>query len=1299
MSVEKEGPRGYEYQYLVSVLIGLNFIHKDNVKIYIESENGEDLQVQFEENRKIYTIDIQVKKRNQKIDMEEFTKWISHFDKNSNNINLFTKLESSPDRFVLYITNSRCLDEISSFVENDVIINRPLKGSISKELIEKIKFNTLSNFSSTTKLSKNRHDFLKKYFSQTKVNDFRMILKKNKIWDSQSPDNIRDEISRILNKEYFVPQSKIESTLLELIEIVKQGRDLEHSITSKIVELLKEYKGTRIFTYNNTNVSRLEKEYCRESLSRKNVLLLSGVSFCGKTYLARELAQEYQDLGYTVKITNEILGDNGGFSFLRHNSHEDRLLILEDPFGQIITNEKALEILSNVKKLIDHCDSHRKIIITTRKDILLHTMQKNTLNECALNIHTWYDLTLEDINIGKELWQVYFGETDESLNLFNRVRDWLRKNEKVEFIQPGQLSHLYNSQYSISDFAKMEVTEILKIARIDSEYLANKIENRGNICKLLYISLGLCCNTYKSVHLNHLSYVLSDLNVYPSIIKNNSFPSVEIKEVHSTYSENIQISQEYLEELKYLKRHGYIQIDNLSKTLVFSHPIYHYASKILFQTNFEDIFESEVVINIAKKSLACLSKGANLCSLMMLETYYEEKKNQIIKEMMLESLSSIYPSVRDRVVMFFDNRINELNEEEANLIINSIRMLSLIDDELLLWKDGDPYFNYNKKRKYTGIKSYDIKRILKISEKFTANEVLTSEEMWLFLNYGNKLDGFSITKEIVLKAMTYDEVFIREKAIFYLFENFAFEFDNLEEYLDYHEHPNVIYKLFRGALNNWKKYNPSLKHEILDFYKRTLNIVTVSIRSLNFLENFNNQYKNDGIVWTDLNNDEIKELWSVWHEVFIELLDKFPSKYINMKEPHMVEVTGASLKYVNEEEKIVKLAWSWMNWLNNYSKYYIPAPNGMSVATYLMEGTKECFELRKEVFSGLISTKKTSFITTNIQSFIDHWNFLSNNEKASIIKLLQSERKDLNWLKAVALTRNEVPEEVQLTIIGEILFIKNSNEIIKTLNRLNLLENCINVFCGFPQPLWWNSYHHKNFQRWDEIILNILTNNDYNMSFTLSLKEFIDALYNHQNNRFKHGYYIFEQMLNDVDKRKLIFDRLLFETIKQNQDNKKLWDLLFEKSTFNEREYYIGEITKYIEAVQYYHTNYKDLFCIFDKNVIFNEIYPKLENDFKIYEFCMSQINLFNQNRISGNTLNRQRLVGLFKIFIKTSYEIAPPRLSLTNKLVINLMKELNIRDKTIENILKRVDIEQTKIREKMVEDFKDEYELENWIN
>ncbi|MCC5468359.1 hypothetical protein [Pelosinus baikalensis] len=1325
MSVEIYGPKGYDYQYLNSLLVALEYLDRDDVEVYIEKKNEEDAQIRFNEEGRTYTIDLQAKSRTEEIGLADFSDWISHFESLSAVMNLLNKINNDNDRFVIFVSNVRCSDDVSSFIESGEIHSESNNG-LNNDLLNKIRTYIYSCYADATTLSVSRRDALKSFIGNLTNNKFRKILKRIKIREKYTKEYTIEKITSLLNKKYYIPQSIIDTVITELTDEIRNGRDCDRSISSDLIQVIDKYSGKYILNKDEKYIRRTEKELCEEVLNTEKILLLTGVSFCGKTYLAKDIAEEYLNKGYKVEITGELHGESGANSFIKHRSIEDRLLILEDPFGQVETRKDAISICSEIRSLIRESKSNRKIIITSRKDIILDTMSKKTISECSIDSHNWIDLTLEKSSLIPTAWGKYFENELESKNLYEKVTNWLLKIEKTSSLQLGHIANIYNSKKSLRELMLLDPSDIVNLARIDSNDLARIIEGRGSIAAKVFIALGLSCNTYKSVNINDLAFILSSYEENPSINEDSdtwiTYSFGEVNEaIFPQYSLAVKISDEYKTEIKYLNQHGYIEFDNL-KRIMFVHPIYHYATQLLFKRFFLDVFEQQEVLKIAQQSLSSLSKNANLCTLTMVENVYKENPNAELKTLMLRSLKSIFPSVRDRVIMFFDRRINDLDELEQTNFVNVLKHADRIVNDGILWHQGTPWFNPSKDRGFHWF-SHQISEdeFYSLLTKTESEIALSAEEMWNLLNVR---DTELITIKGLEKASSYDESFIREKAIRLIFKNYAFEFAKLDNYLDDYEHPDVIYGLFRGALDSWSNYSNEAKRLIIEYYKKSLNVMSVSIRSKKFLENFEDEHSDESIDWSEVEEKHKKNLWCVWHEVFIEFLNKFPSRYIKMNEPHMVEVTEHSLKYIKSEEKVVELATAWFNWLERYFLYNLPDDFGMSVAQYLIDGTKNNSNSRESIFKLMLLTDKTSFITSNVRVFINSWEYLSDNEKVLVLDLLTSNRNDIKWIKAVALNSVNIPSEVQIKLLGESIKGKDIAEVVDMLIQKDILEQCLNIHCGYPQPLWWNGYHHNNYELWDAVIVEVLKRNTFNRGFNIALREVIELLYDNDTSRINHIYdlYIYD-LLKEKGKRKVVFQRLLCTTIDQNQCNKKVWDLLFQHSTAEEKEYYYDMIVADIELIQYQQLSYKDLFSLFDKSVVLDIIYPRLAIDSSIRNFgkvvlqfykileesrkksegfqhkeIKSAIQKFNDEDISKQSFKMEKIKKRYEGFVIKKYKDNPPRLSLTNNFVGNIIKEVGINSSELIELIEMNRKRLINITSNLREKYSDHYKIENWV-
>lgn len=1334
MSVEIYGPKGYDFQYLNSLLLALEYLDKDEVEIYIEKKNSEDAQIVFNEDDVKYIIDIQVKNRGADVDLQAFIDWICHFESRSSTMSLLNKLELNAYRFAIFISDARAKDDVSLFVDRE-IIHSELNIGFNNEYLDKIKECIKSCYSnSDSSLSKSRKDFLNEFVNSKTKDEFRKILKRIKLKERYTVDYSIGQISNLLNKKFYIPQSKLDNVIIELLDTLKESRGTNPSITIDLINIINKYSGRIILNRNENHVKRVEKEACKKVLRDKNVLLLTGVSFCGKSYLAKDIAQDYIEDGYRVDRTGELYGNEGAISFIRHRGLEDRILILEDPFGQIETKNEAVNLFNEVRNLIRESKANRKIIITSRKDILFNTISKRTIRECSIDSHQWIDLTLHRQAEIIELWESYYGDSLESENICNDLTKWLIENEKTLSLQLGHISNIYSSNRKLKDLKALDSKDIIRTARIDSNDLVRRIERRGTIATKVFIALGLSCNTYKNITLNDLAFILSNCDEKPglckfkedydeSILDNNL--EDDKYENYPKYSFDYNLNSEYNNELKYLRQHGYIEIDNL-KRIMFIHPIYHFATQLLFKELFIDVLEQQEVKDLVKRIFNSISINAKLCTLTMLENLYKENQDEELKQLMLIGLDSIFPSVRDRVIMFFDRRINNLNESEQKRFVDVLKYGQSIKNTDVCWHNGMPYFNTSIKRGYSYSKWLQDKistnEVNSLIKKIDGGVEISSEEMWHLLSIRNSK---IIKCNILEKALSYDESFIRGKAIRLIFENYAFHFIKVDEYLNSYEHPEVIYSLFRGALSSWGRYSIVSKRQILNYFKLSLNIMSVAIRAKNFLENFEDEHSRESIYWSNVKEREKSELWNVWHEVFVEFLTKFPSRYIRIDEPHMVRVTEHSLEYVKDEEKVVELSTAWFNWLDRYLQYNLPDDYGMSVAQYLMDGTGNKHESREDVFKRMLLAEKTSFITTNIKVFIDYWNDLSNNEMGLLLELLSSDREDIKWIKAISLNREIIPREIQIKILGNCIDNVSISEVVDILIQKDLLEQCLNIHCGYPQPLWWNGYHHNNYKLWDAVIIEVLNRDRLDRAFDIALREVIDMLYNFEERRIPNIYEIYENDLLKVpNKRSLVFDKLLYVTLTQNQCNKKMWDLLLQYSSQEEIELYFDKIAEDIELVQYWQVNDGDLFRLFDRIVVFGEIYPRLEVDNLIKEIIEKTLNLYkiiNEHKnIFGDSeykdinsyiinisaeemLIRDNDLEILKSgfigSITNIYKENPPRLTLSNELVRLGIEEMDINSSELEELLEENRIRLIEITSDLRDKYDDHYDLANWID
>ncbi|MBS7346039.1 MAG: hypothetical protein KIG60_10415, partial [Caryophanon sp.] len=546
--------------------------------------------------------------------------------------------------------------------------------------------------------------------------------------------------------------------------------------------------------------------------------------------------------------------------------------------------------------------------------------------------------------------------------------------------------------------------------------------------------------------------------------------------------------------------------------------------------------------------------------------------------------------------------------------------------------------------------------------------------------------------EFLKKSIYMDEVFIKEKIYYKLFNLFVHEELDLSSLLDYNDHPSIIYKSYLGAFNSWDKYSKESREYLILKLRNYLKDAPISIRFLRFLENFQDEYTTDGLPWSELTQSEKTDLWEVWYELFNRIFEYFPFEFREMHQAHLVSAADSSLKYIITPDLIVNFATHWHNWLKSLTSKRYPDDYGMSVARYLMKGTGTNSGVRKEIFETLLKDNETSLITSHLSHILKYWNDLNMEEKSQILNLLDNSREDIKWIKSILLTGDQIPKEIAVKILGEDVQDKDAQEIVKILNEANLLEPCLNIYTGFPQPLWWNGYHHKNNEFWSNIIREVLEGEVLNQSFKLALKEYINKLYNHSI-RYGEDMELYGKLINSEVKVKLVFEELILVSATQNQANKKMWDMFVEKSFFYEDPFYINLILENIEALQYQQSTDNNLMEYFDIKFIFEYIIPRFERDEQL-------LKLLNQLENGHRTviINDDKELDILEL-LEIGLEFTPPKLSLVNKIIKITLDQLNLINEELSDIFEVNRKKYIEIGSAATKVFKEHYDLDDWID
>jgi hypothetical protein len=1086
------------------------------------------------------------------------------------------------------------------------------------------------------------------------------------LWELQDDILVRERIGIILNKEFLVPKSKIQSLILELLDIIKSYKGKNESIVPSVIAKIDRYSERYIFPteeifFEHEDFYLLEKE-----LQHNHVLLLSGVSLCGKSFSAKKLASKYQEDGYYCFLTSDI---DKALNFVLKKNMDDKILILEDPFGAIMPEERSPEIIRKIEKICQSKDLNNKIIITSRRDILINVFNVGDLIKCKINSFSWFDLTNKNSKLIENLWNEKLESTVHGYRVLDSVINYLKHHSQDNYLQVGELNYLLNNR-PLEELVELDITEIIDIARVSANSIGNFISTLSETAKKLFIAITLACNTTKYTQLKHINYILSQSEELYSIVSPNEDTFVIEDLLGEDRAKNVEwdyrgifdnfMNDDYRVALLQFKKYGYISL--AKEGVIFTHPIYQHAGYLILirELELQYLFDDNIT-KLIKRGISATSKESCTASIKVLEyLYLKIDDKEPFLNLFLLALNSIYPSVIDRSITFLITNFNSYTKEIQQQIVNKLMFGKDITDKIK-WNNDEPYIHYNTTSFGRYLSNLSKPEDMDITSLAKAS--LSSKEIWEGLKLEYRVEFGTDYLSFLKKAIYLDEVFIKEKAYYNIFKYFVPQDINLMNVLEYNEHPSIIFKSFIGALHSWENFSKESKEKIIMALTDHIKSPPVLIRFLRFLENFQDEYITDGIDWSVLNEEQKTDLWKVWYELFYIIFDAFPFDLNQIDEPHLVAVARKSLDYIKDSNLIVQFADRWHQWLRSLKSRSYPDDYAMSVAAYLMKGTENDSEGRASLFEKLLRDNETSLITTHLSHFVTYWDFLNEQEKTQILSLINSYRKDNNWLKAIALTGRHIPKEIQVSLFGEEITTKGPKYIVDKLSKIELLEPCLNVYTGFPQPLWWNGYHHKNKEFWDGILCEVLLTKSGNCSFRLALKEFIDELYN-KTLRFEGGIGLYSDLLEDEEISKIVFEELILVSSTQNQSNKEMWRMFTEKSEFIRNPFYLDLVLRNIVSLQYQQLGYNDLLAYFDSSFIQKYVIPNFKTDETLF-ILINQFEKYINDDVQDLS---DKVLGIIKIFL----EINPPKLSLTNKIIKHTLSKFGVMDDSTEAIIER---------------------------
>jgi len=470
-----------------------------------------------------------------------------------------------------------------------------------------------------------------------------------------------------INENFKVEIYNISEAITKLISATQ---DIQEKVTALIHNLNPSDKPVLVDNY----LKRLEEDKLWKIIEANNVLLLTGLSFCGKSQTAKNLANRLVKNGYKYSSRSDV---NEAERFLR-NSTEPKVFILEDPFGH---NSENTTNWRSVQELIRNLNSTSKLIVTSRLEILKSVNSTSNINECAIDGNSWNDLTSSDIGFLINAWNDLCKKKNIPDDCERLIATYLETQSLVEnILQVGQLNHLSN--IPLNDLKNKSIEELLHFARADAKEISLEIQKRGAKTCEIFTILGLGATTNIQITFNELGYILNKNKLQLSYIEREDKISIRGRRSNGSdydkvqfpaYPDGLKIKSDYLKELSFLQKRGFIEISN--KSIWFVHPTYREAARYLLLIN--TIETISIIDRTVKKLFSCLNPETIINCVKQFNFIYNNSKSlELQQSLRLHALKgmqrSMFPGVRDSCFTFLLLVIDDLQKNAKEKILNRL---------------------------------------------------------------------------------------------------------------------------------------------------------------------------------------------------------------------------------------------------------------------------------------------------------------------------------------------------------------------------------------------------------------------------------------------------------------------------------------------------------------------------------------------------------------------------------------------------------------------------------------------------
>ncbi|UIJ38536.1 hypothetical protein LWC08_02915 [Desulfobaculum bizertense] len=1147
MCITKVGPAGYRFQDKVALWGWGCFIDKyDDVNIVCEEDGiHEDITIHYQNNKNENVIEIQCKNKRE-FEFKDFIDCIVHFGSRQSDTCVLDNVSAT--RKMIIVTSARCGDGLGPYIISTLdtcLEHRDVSRSDLKK-VESAICKKADDIRKSSELSVQRSEHLKKINLEDGA--VKNKLKNIYIVENISEKYLIENTKEILNKKKLIPEGALDSVFSELCVLARDCAGKKESINKDVEIIIKKY--SQPSEIKDCYVIRQCEDEWIKCLKEKNVLLLSGCPRCGKSYAGRYVAERMMEDGFLVKKVSDV---SKALDIL--NGDDKVCVLLDDPFGNRgVKTDRANKDYIRFGRLFKTVNERKKCIVCQSQDELLSVSKQSDLGDCSINGVNWFDLSELEGRFLVSIWDSYKEKIDYPQDLILSVQ---RKIEEGEGMSPGILDYIAHNYRNIAPpytFQKIDLLckrEAIGYAQEFSEVLP---EDETSILAMV-AALSFECRV---VDVQDLMFILQENEEknFPAKFKRGGRVRFElggeklIGEKQCEYVREYLVPDDVYDSLEKLKNRHLIELDN--SAICFRNPFYQDVCEQLL---------SNFVYSRFKKNILQLGKSFYSASPLIAKSFAKfvkfflrkekDKRRRIdLAQCGMMSRDSKYVVVFDLLYPCLLENLDLIADGDKSKLLNP-RFRGAYWGKKILWKYGEPVisdydrFNLNS---YDKSPSRDV--CVSILERLDGVNLPSSEEVFDFLTYC-KGDPLFLSEKDWCEVFEYDFCAIKMRAVDVWFK--VGRLDDSAVFLKIEQSKDVypVVAVYCAARDYWKNMDRVRREKLKCFLQGEMQKSQVTAREI-FIQLCVDYNKADNFY----QSNEFSYPWDLFFDVALVFFDLHLKLYSRELSQfcYCLKICRDVIAR-NKMEKLYKALIQWVCDCANRDQYQLDdcfclLNEGI---LFLIESKDESLKVAKLV----LSKKPTLILMSALDIYFREWDRL-HDEKQEVIKVLDSDRKDLYWIKSVLLLQSKIPFELQDRVIPSSFCKENNPKVFIESLDPELLAHAVCLYSSVVLPVGIY-FSYRNNPIWDFVFLELLKD-IYNPLFQIVLSSFVKT------NNTKVILNVVRDYCNDPV---YFFDVLLAEfcVIRFNFEFLEIWETLFDRMEAGARLQCFQKIAKVFPLV------------------------------------------------------------------------------------------------------------------------------------